>query len=77
MPTLRRSTPRKRKTDLARQSARPFVEGQERMVLRGADREVFLGAIAHPGRPAPRLIAALRKHRILAVTPVKAAARRP
>jgi uncharacterized protein (DUF1778 family) len=51
--------------DLAYEGARRILEDHERMVLRGADREVFLNAIANPGRPTARLIAALRKHRKL------------
>jgi len=34
-------------------------------MLRSADSEVFLNAIANPGRPAARLVTALRKHRRL------------
>ena len=51
--------------DLAYEGARRVIEEHERMVLRGDDREVFLAAIANPPRPAPRLVAALRKHRKL------------
>lgn len=49
--------------DLAREGARRVLEDHERMVLRGADRDVFLEAVSHPPPPAPRLIAALRRHR--------------
>jgi len=48
--------------DLAYEGARRILEEHERMVLRGADRDVFLKAIANPPSPAPRLIAALRRH---------------
>ena len=51
--------------DLAYEGARRVLEDHERMVLRGADREAFLSAIASPPRPAARLVAALRKHRKL------------
>jgi len=36
--------------------------GHQRMVLRGADREAFLRAVANPPAPSARLIAALRRH---------------
>ena len=49
--------------DLAYEGARRVLEEHDRMVLRGADREAFLGAIAKPPRPSGRLVAALRKHR--------------
>jgi uncharacterized protein (DUF1778 family) len=52
--------------DLAYEGARRVLEDHERMVLRGADRETFLEAIANPPAPSPRLIAALRKHRKIA-----------
>jgi uncharacterized protein (DUF1778 family) len=48
--------------DLAYEGARRVLEDHERMVLRGADRELFLEAVAHPPRPKPKLIAALRAH---------------
>jgi len=51
--------------DLAYEGARRVLEEHERMVLRGEDRDVFLNAIANPPPPAPRLVAALRKHRKL------------
>lgn len=51
--------------DLAYEGARRVLEDHERLVLRGADREVFLEAVASPPRPAARLVAALRAHRKL------------
>lgn len=43
----------------------PFRElkEDERMVLIGADREVFLDAVMNPPEPSERLMAALRRHR--------------
>ena len=49
--------------DLAYEGARRILEEHERMVLRGADRDAFLKAVSNPPPPAPRLIAALRRHR--------------
>ena len=51
--------------DLAFEGARRVLEDHERMVLRGADREVFLRAIANPPAPTGRLIAALRRRQAL------------
>jgi len=48
--------------DLAYEGARQILEGHDRMELIGADREVFLRAVARPPRPAARLVAALRAH---------------
>lgn len=48
--------------DLAYEGARRILEDHERMLLRGEDREAFLDAVAHPPRPARRLVAALRRH---------------
>jgi len=48
--------------DLAYEGARRVLEDHDRMVLRGEDREAFLRAVAHPPRPAARLVAALRRH---------------
>jgi uncharacterized protein (DUF1778 family) len=42
------------------------LEDHDRIVLRGADRDAFLDAIANPPAPSARLVAALRKHRKLA-----------
>lgn len=51
--------------DLAYEGARRVLEEHERMVLTGADRDVFLDAILNPPKPAPRLVAALKRHRKL------------
>jgi len=51
--------------DLACEGARRVLEDHDRMILRGADRETFLNAVANPPRPSGRLVAALRKHRKL------------
>ena len=51
--------------DLAYEGARRVLEEHERMVLTGADREVFLNAILNPPEPTRRLIEALRRHRRL------------
>lgn len=48
--------------DLAYEGARRVLQDHERWVLRGADREAFLKAVAHPPRPTARLVAALRAH---------------
>lgn len=48
--------------DLAYEGARHVLEQHERMRLLGADREVFLSAIARAPRPRPRLVNALREH---------------
>jgi uncharacterized protein (DUF1778 family) len=47
--------------DLAYEGARRVLEEHERMVLRGADAEAFLRAVASPSPPSDRLVAALRK----------------
>jgi uncharacterized protein (DUF1778 family) len=52
--------------DLAYEGARRVLEDHDRMVLRGADRDAFLDAVANPQAPTARLIAAFRKHRKLA-----------
>jgi uncharacterized protein (DUF1778 family) len=52
-------------SDLTYEAARRVLEDHERMVLRYNDRDAFLNAIANPAPPAPRLVAALRKHRKL------------
>jgi uncharacterized protein (DUF1778 family) len=51
--------------DLAHEGARRVLEEHERMQLGGADREVFLRALADPPAPAAKLVAALRRHRAL------------
>jgi uncharacterized protein (DUF1778 family) len=51
--------------DLAYEGARRVLEDHDRMVLRGADRDAFLDAVANPPAPTARLIAAFRKHRKL------------
>lgn len=48
--------------DLAYEGARRVLEDHDRMVLRGADRDAFLEAVANPPPPTARLIAAFRKH---------------
>ena len=49
--------------DLAYEGARRVLEEHERMVLAGADREVFLHALLNPPAPTRRLIEVLRRHR--------------
>ncbi len=51
--------------DLAYEGARRLLDEHQRMVLSGADRDVFLAAIDRKPDPAPRLIAALKHHRRL------------
>ena len=48
--------------DLTLQGAKRVLEDRERMILRGADREVFLEAVRNPQAPSPRLVEALRLH---------------
>jgi uncharacterized protein (DUF1778 family) len=48
--------------DLAYEGARRLLEEHERMVLRGADRDAFLAAVANPPRPNARLIKAFKLH---------------
>lgn len=52
--------------DLASEGARRVLEEHERMLLRDADRDAFLAAVAKPPPPSARLVAALRRHRGLA-----------
>lgn len=52
--------------DLAYEGARRVLDEHERMVLTGADRDVFLEALSNPPEPTDRLVAALRRHRDLA-----------
>lgn len=49
--------------DLAYEGARRVIEDQERMVLAGSDRESFVQALMNPPKPAPRLIAAMKRRR--------------
>jgi uncharacterized protein (DUF1778 family) len=51
--------------DLAYEGARRVLDEHERMVLVGADRDVFLAAVENPPEPTERLVAALRRHRKL------------
>jgi hypothetical protein len=48
--------------DLALQGAKQVLEDHERMVLRRADRELFVAAVRNPPKPAPRLTEAFRLH---------------
>jgi len=50
-----------------RDQHRPAPEGtrdseEQRMVLGGVDRDVFLEAVLTPPQPSPRLVRALRRH---------------
>ena len=51
--------------DLAYEGARRILEEHERLILRGADAEAFLKAVANPPAPADRLVSALRKRAAL------------
>src|SRR5262245_3188165 len=51
--------------DLAYEGARRLLDEHQRMVLSGADRDVFLAAITRKPAPTPRLIKALKRHREL------------
>jgi len=51
--------------DLAYEGARRILQEHESMVLRGADRDVFLKAVANPPPPTERLIRALHRRRDL------------
>lgn len=51
--------------DLAYEGARRVLDEHQRMVLTGADRQVFLDAVLHPPKPTKKLIAALKRHRDL------------
>jgi uncharacterized protein (DUF1778 family) len=48
--------------DLAVEGARRLLDEHQRMVLQGADREIFLAAISREPNPAPRLVEALKRH---------------
>jgi len=41
------------------------IDGHERMMLTGADRDAFLEVALEPPAPTDKLIAALRRHRSL------------
>jgi uncharacterized protein (DUF1778 family) len=41
------------------------IEEHERMVLMGADRDVFLEAVSSPPEPSEKLVDAVRRHREL------------
>jgi len=49
--------------DLAYEGARRVLDEHERLLLTGADREVFLKAVLNPPKPTKRLVNALRRHR--------------
>jgi uncharacterized protein (DUF1778 family) len=49
--------------DLAYEGARRILDEHERMLLVGADREVFLAAVMDPPAPSEKLVAALKCHR--------------
>jgi uncharacterized protein (DUF1778 family) len=49
--------------DLAFEGARRLLDEHQRMVLSGADRDVFLAAIGRKPDPATRLVDALKRHR--------------
>ena len=51
--------------DLAYEGARRLLDEHQRMILSGADRDAFLAAIDRKPDPAPRLVAALKRHRHL------------
>ena len=51
--------------DLAYEGARRVLDEHERMVLSGADREAFFGAVLNPPEPTDKLIKALRRHKSL------------
>jgi uncharacterized protein (DUF1778 family) len=51
--------------DLAYEGTRRVLDERQRMVLAGADRDVFLAAVLDPPEPAEKLVAALRRHRDL------------
>lgn len=51
--------------DLAYEGARRVLDEHERLVLTGADAEVFYDALVNPPEPKERLITAFRRHREL------------
>jgi uncharacterized protein (DUF1778 family) len=48
--------------DLAVEGARRLLDEHQRMILQGADREVFLAAVSREPKPTPALIEALKRH---------------
>jgi uncharacterized protein (DUF1778 family) len=51
--------------DLAYEGARRILDEHERMVLIGADKEAFLEAMMNPPEPTEKLVAALKRHRVM------------
>ena len=51
--------------DLAYEGARRLLDEHQHMILSGADRDAFLAALDQKPSPAPRLVAALKRHRDL------------
>jgi len=51
--------------DLAYEGARRVLDEHARMLLTGADREIFLDAVMNPPAPSKKLISALKHHRAL------------
>src|SRR5215831_4448869 len=49
--------------DLAYEGARRVLEENERMLLVGADRDVFLAAVMEPPETTEKLVAALKRRR--------------
>ncbi|MEX2050102.1 MAG: DUF1778 domain-containing protein [Steroidobacteraceae bacterium] len=49
--------------ELAYEGARRVIEDHERMVLAGADRDLFAQALMNPPKPAQRLVAAMKRRR--------------
>jgi uncharacterized protein (DUF1778 family) len=59
------AVPGRTAADLGYEGDRRVLEEQERMVLTGSDRAVFVEAIANPLPPTRKLVAALKRHRRL------------
>jgi uncharacterized protein (DUF1778 family) len=51
--------------DLAYEGARRILDEHQRMILSGADRDVFLTALGRRPDPSARLVEALKRHRHL------------
>jgi uncharacterized protein (DUF1778 family) len=51
--------------DLAYEGARRLLDDHQRMMLAGADRDAFMAALNRKPNPAPRLVEALKRHRLL------------